>query len=213
MLFFFSKMNRKRIIENVEKMFLYRGHTNISKSQIDKYIMIFGDKNKFEKRCVAIISFENEYKFQDLNSAFDKLEKEAISKKFNSDDIVIFIHKFVGLKQRITKMKTLSAKFNCYFEYFQILDFIVDHSKPHATKNWRIVKSKDTELIEGKEIDKSPEIFVGDVKIKYLGARVGDYVIYETVDLGDTGPYTFRTLIKVTEKEVGTTELSTAEND
>lgn len=116
-----------------------------------------------------------------LNEIANYINKSKL--KSNNTPIVIgMLYNTEKIIQGLTYVKGF------IYERLTYLDLISEHNLPRLTRDYEIVSSKYGEIIEDRKNTDLGRIINIDIMVKYLGAKVGDYIRYTYVINGEFGP-------------------------
>jgi hypothetical protein len=201
------------IEDAVRKMLIYRGYADIyspkgasSESKMRRFIIGKTQRGKKHPRpdamCVVMIDLDPAFTGISTQNAIKLAYGQAISEKADQTSSIVYIYSFTETGPRIqsidrayqavlAEMKDFGMTY--YLEAIPIKFFRLDYSLPRTARKWKIKRRAAFDIMQGADgenifIDKPPGIYTDDPRMKYIGARSGDYISYERLDCLQIGP-------------------------
>lgn len=195
-------MDDNTLFERVRSMLFYRKYTEVLSRKIGDGRFVHGkglpkDHIRYGTEVLFLIDFTPTYSMNRISRLISLLNGELKKLNLPPDSSIGMVFRFNISASQQAFINTQVKEIPFEFELFTDTNFIVDHSVGKFAKRWRIVGGKDIEFLPGKLVDKPPKMRKDDIMVKYLGARDNDYIMFDRLEIGETGPRTYPMLKQV----------------
>jgi len=194
-------MDRDVLVKKVEEMLAYRGFTNVKKDVGSDMVHVLATGypvGHAKENASVLFAIDSEVKYSSakVNKIFASLTKRvAVAKekykvKFGKGSSVGYVYAYKPAPASLNTILENAAKMEVYTEVFHYSEFIIDHRDAQFAKNWRIVSAEESALLPGKPTLRPPRILITDPMVKYTGAQVGEYLLFDRIEMGEAGAKT-----------------------